>query len=706
MDTDVTVEVVHQSHHSIPFSRNPRFTGRSHVLDELEKKLFNTKDCSAMAIVGLGGMGKTQVALHFAYRIQELYPEHSIFWVVLVSDGTFEQSVVDIARRLGLREKNADKAANVKKMVCDYLNSRSAGKWLLIVDNADDRDIVYGSGQRPGIIKYLPKSENGRVLMTTRSREVATDFTQSDFILLNEMNVEDSEELLRSSLMKTAELPDGELVRDLVNDLAYLPLAITQAAAYLNRTGMPIQNYLDLLRRAEHYTVRLLGQEFKDSSRYHDAHNAITTTWLVSFEQISRSSTHAVNLLYFLSCIEPKAIPQSILPDPHSMETEEAIALLCGYLFLVRRRMRRESPTTFDMHSLVHIAVRLWRDQHNDTEQASFRTISHLANIFPDDNWSSRNIWRLYLPHAFRALGGSRAHDTRSRCDLLNKVGLCLSSDGRFEEAVTYHEEACRWATAPENKDVQLRYSCQSELALIYGAVGRYNLAVGILEPLVSLMREMRQRTDPERVAAEHKLATVYIVGGRIKEAIELLQPLFETRAEIRFNHQSRMELDLALAYLKVGEIQRSIEIAEYVIEHCRRGHEMENPLRLAAENLLAEAYVESGRVQEAIKLLESVVRVRQEIEGKEDHRRQTSEYHLAKAYLDDGQSRKAIDLLEPLVETQGRMLGQDDNLRLASQYALAKAYIDGGDAEKGVRLFETTTTAEKELELGSSMSD
>jgi len=119
-----------------------------------------------MAIAGLGGVGKTQVALEFAYAVKKTQLEYSVFWMPALSMESFEQACAQIARILGISQAAEDKE-DVKELVRRYLSSERAGQWLLIVDNADDMEIVTGSKQVRGIADYLPHSNEGLVLFTT-----------------------------------------------------------------------------------------------------------------------------------------------------------------------------------------------------------------------------------------------------------------------------------------------------------------------------------------------------------------------------------------------------------------------------------------------------------------------------------------------------------------------------------------------------------
>jgi hypothetical protein len=149
--------------------------------------LFVHKKCRKATIVGLGGFGKTQVALHLAYWTKKHRPKFSIFWVPALSKATFEQAFTTMARELPIQSGGEDD--DLKESVRRYLSSEAAGPWLLVVDNADDRDILFGPADMAGgISKYLPESDDGVTLFTTRSREVAVSVTGSDVIDLHKMD--------------------------------------------------------------------------------------------------------------------------------------------------------------------------------------------------------------------------------------------------------------------------------------------------------------------------------------------------------------------------------------------------------------------------------------------------------------------------------------------------------------------------------------
>ncbi|CEJ61808.1 Putative TPR repeat protein [Penicillium brasilianum] len=290
----------------LPLSRNYKFVGRSAELDTLKQKLLVDKDCQKVSISGLGGIGKTQVAMEFAYSIKKEYPEFSIFWVQSLSMETFERGCTEIARALGIRlgqENNEDVKVLVQQRLCES----SAGKWLLIVDNVDDLDLLGDTNHTKGLLTFLPESDDGLTIFTTRHGAVAQRLTGSDVIEIGKMTAQETVDLLEKRLIRKSPSYDHDTVMILLAELEYLPLAVTQAAAYINTNKSSISEYLRLLKKTEQDAVAVMSTGFGDNK-------PVAKTWTVTFNKIREYDTLAADLLAFISCIEWRAIPYSILP--------------------------------------------------------------------------------------------------------------------------------------------------------------------------------------------------------------------------------------------------------------------------------------------------------------------------------------------------------------------------------------------------------
>lgn len=156
---------------------------------------------------------------------------------------------------------------------------------------------------------YLPKSDKGCVVCTTRNRKVAVKMATTNVIEVPEMDAEMAMQLLRQVLIKTELLTDHVNAMGLLRQLTFLLLAIVQAAAYINENGIALSDYLSLLDEQEQDVVDLLGEHFEDDGRYQDIKNPVATAWLILFEQIQRFDPLAAEYLSFVSCVDSKGIP-------------------------------------------------------------------------------------------------------------------------------------------------------------------------------------------------------------------------------------------------------------------------------------------------------------------------------------------------------------------------------------------------------------
>jgi hypothetical protein len=144
------------------------------------------------------------VVLELAYLVRERYPDCSVLWLPATNAESLQQAYLETGRQLGLAGLEKEQA-DIKTLVQRHLSEESAGRWLLIFDNADDIDVwVKKDGNKdgsPALKDYLPRSSQGRIIFITRNREIAVKLTQLNVIELLEMDEETAELLLRKSLI-------------------------------------------------------------------------------------------------------------------------------------------------------------------------------------------------------------------------------------------------------------------------------------------------------------------------------------------------------------------------------------------------------------------------------------------------------------------------------------------------------------------------
>ncbi|KAM5528212.1 phosphorylase superfamily protein [Fusarium oxysporum f. sp. phaseoli] len=667
--------------HYLPYSRNRNFVGRGGVIAELQKLLFTHPGGQRAALVGLGGAGKTQIALqlaHLAKNDSQSHQRYSVIWMPALSMASFEQACTRMIKAFGIEHADNE---DPKETFKDFLSSEEAGKWFLITDNADDMKTLYGTAQElGGIADYIPDCEQGYILFTTRSREIAVAVAQTNILELREMDNKDARALLQSSLIQKEQMQDTVLVDKLLHELAYLPLAISQASAYMTINKISIKKYLWLLQNTNQDMVELLSVGFRDGTHYDAAQGAVVTTWIVSFKQIRALHEEAATLLSFAACLEPKAIPRTLLPRLGTEQSmTRAIGTLCGYSFL----SQREDGDMFDMHSLVHLATRRWNEDEGREEGIQQLALARIAEAFPTDDWENREVWRQHLPHALRLLTSLDSDGSEDACKLGYWVGRCLHVDGKARQAVGIlgHVVAVEETTLAE--DHPDRLASQHVLAMAYQANGQIKEAVKLLEHVVAVEETTLAEDHPSRLASQHELATAYRANGQIKEAVKLLEHVVAVEeTTLAEDHPSRLasQHELATAYRANGQIKEAVQLLEHVVAVRKTTLAEDHPSRLASQHELATAYRANGRIKEAVQLLEHVVAVRKTTLAEDHPSRLASQHELATAYQANGQIAEAVKLLEHVVARNREIMLPSHPSRLVSEQNLEYCYeiLDG----------------------------
>jgi tetratricopeptide (TPR) repeat protein len=673
--------------------------GRNSQLDQLEETLSAEQKPPKVAIFGLGGVGKTQIALELAYRTQERYPECSIFWVPATNSESLQQAYLEIGRQLripGLEQEQAD----VKKLVQRYLSGESAGRWLLIFDNADDIDMwINRDGAKdvsPGLIDCLPQSNQGFLVFTTRSRKVAVKLTQQNVIEVLGMDEDLARQLLRKSLINQDLVQNHQDTVNLLKQLTFLPLALVQAAAYINENGITLSDYLSLLDDQEQNVIDLLSTDFEVEGRYRDSKNPVVMTWLISFKQIRQRDPLAYDYLAFLSCVSPRDIPQSLLPPAQSRKKEiDAIGTLSAYSFV----SRRSATNSLDIHALVHLATRNWLRREESLAKWTAQAITRLGEVFPDNDHENRSVWRLYLPHAQYVLDSSFNVDgVEEKGVLLWKFGMCLYSDGRYNEAETpilRVMETRRKVLGLEHPDT---LTSLGNLALTYWNQGRWTEAEELGVQVMETTRRVLGPEHPFTLVSMANLASMYMSQGRWTEAEELqVQVIKKRRKVLAPEHPDALTslANLASTYWNRGRWTEAEELQVQVMETRRRVLGPEHPDTLNSMNNLTLTYKDQGRWTEAEKLGVRVMETTRRVLGPEHPDTLASMANLALTYRDQGRWTEAEELEVQVMETRRRVLGPEHPDTLASMNNLASTYRDQGrwtEAEElEVHVMETT---------------
>jgi len=650
-----------------------------------------------MAIVGLGGIGKTQLALELAYRTRAKYWNCSVFWISATDMDSLHQAYRDIAQQLRIPGWDEEKA-DVKKLVQAHLSQADTRPWLCVFDNADDLSMwIRSSGSEPGsgsLKEYLPKSKQGCIVFTTRDKKIAVKLASPNIVEVPEMDEDGAVELLQKSLVKP-DLQDDQYAKALVRELTYLPLAIVQAAAYINENSMALIGYLSLLSKQEEDVIELLSEEFEDDWRYQSGKHPVATTWLMSFIQIQRRDPLAADYLSFMACIDWKAIPQSLLPAGASRKKEsEAIGTLLAYSFIIQRG----TAMAFDLHRLVQLATRNWLRKEGKLIQQVQAAIDRLDEVFPDHRHQNRDQWRILLPHtAYTLQLGIIAHDNSRRLDLAWKYAMSLYSDGRYREAEGPFNEVSQTRQRVLGEEHPDTLTSMANLASTFWNQGRWKEAEELEVRVMETRKRVLGEGHPSTLTSMANLASTYRNQGRWKEAEELFVRVMEMSLRVLGEeHPSTLTSmgNLASTYRNQGRWKEAEELEVRVMETFKRVLGEEHPDTLTSMANLASTYRNQGRWKEAEELEVRVMETRKRVLGEEHPDTLTSMANLASTFWNQSRWKEAEELFVRVMETSLRALGEEHPSTLTSMGNLASTYRNQGRWKEAevldVRVMET----------------
>ncbi|KAK7920679.1 kinesin light chain [Apiospora marii] len=507
-----------KTHFLVPFSRNENFVGRENILGQLLERLPPTAQpnaCQRTVIEGLGGIGKTQVAIEAAYHVRQAHPDCSVLWVPAVDMTMFENAYREIGRALEVKGIEDDKA-DVKALVKAALDRDEVGPWLLIIDNADDA-LLLTHGQ---LMSHLPSSRAGSILVTTRNHQVTVRFEARQGVhKLIRLSDSESERLLHQGL-QPSQIGEPQSTAELLSYLAHLPLAIRQASAYMTRQmNVTVAKYLEYCTSSDQSMIMMLSKDFDDQDRYQTIRNPIATTWLISFEQIARDDPLAAACLRFIGYLEEKDIPVSLLPaGANEIEKNEAISTLRAYAFI----LDRGTPNRFDVHRLVRLAMRNWVKTHGEQSQQVTDIIWQLFEEFPWPTHENRDMWTWYLPHAQSVLGfrdEGREKDTLG--SLQHNVAECYNLLGKYAAAEEMHRRTLALKETVLGREHPSTLDSMNNLAESLRQQGKYTEAEEMHRQTLGLKESVLGREHPSTLGSMNNLALVLDRQGKYDEATQ-----------------------------------------------------------------------------------------------------------------------------------------------------------------------------------------
>ena len=613
-------------HFNVPYLRNHYFTGRKRTLEELYHALVTNHATELpVAICGLAGMGKTQLALEYAYQYGSHY--ETVFWVRADSRDLLLTDFVTIAGILNLPEKHEQNQEVVIHAVKQWLSQQK--NFLLIMDDVDDLDMIS---------TFLPRTENGHVLLTTRTQLVGTSAMKFD---LERMEKETG----ATFLLRRAKIiaPDASLDRAPAPDVASalnvaqamdgLPLALDQAGAYIDGGRCGVAEYFDLYQKRKAVLLRERGSP-------HGGHPAsVMTTFTLLLERLQQEHEVAAFLLNLCAFLHPDAIPRELIianlytPDPLSGRLvldpilgHQAIDALLRYS-LVRQLTDQR---TFSMHRLVQDFMK--ETMGTDAQELwATLAIGTVYQALIDSGQETMQGYERYLASAELCAGFIhqwRFHFSQA-VHLLVELGRYLRTRASYTQAEHYCRQALAVLEEMEAPKPIDRAMVFSNLGHVYQMQGKYELAEPYFERTIAILEEEPEwsKKDPQwnsdalLAVCLSNLARCYQDEWKLKKAEKTGRQALTLVEKARGPEHPEVAhclMTLATIYREQERYEQAEQLYRQALKIYENALEPQVVQVAHSLNNLATIYVALGKYEESEPLNRRALTILQQVRGPE----------------------------------------------------------------------------------------
>ncbi|KAJ5101156.1 hypothetical protein N7456_007208 [Penicillium angulare] len=599
---DITIGAEHQEtppkpSTNVPFPRDRAFINRDVILHDMFEK--GSASASKFALCGFGGVGKSQLAIEYCYQIRTECPGKWVFWIHASNSARFEQSFRDIADLVKLPGRN-DPKKDIYKLLHNWLRDDCEEDWIIILDNVDDdqflREVPTGQGEagvitrNTPLLEYFPPSNSGSVIMTTRDRAVASRFTdESNIISVDVMPERDAVSLLKKKLM--TQVNNADLV-ELAKCLGSLPLALDQAAAYINRRmRLPPYSVHQYLEEAtEGKRMQFLDADSGSQRRDWESRKSVGTTLQNSFDHIKDKIPKAADMLTLMSFFDREGIPKAVIQQWYNSEDdfnpyqiyeeessddgstkgstcdtfEDSLLTLMDYFFITAS----EDGKTFQMHKLVQLAISEWTKLLGQTEKWKEIFVHLIDTHFPGGGTTNWAKCGFLLPHLRSVAKQQLSNRTslKQQTIILHKAAFFMSEIGKFSQAEKIASIHFLQRLKLLGIDSLSTFSGLGDLATNIRGLVHLKDAEALYTEIINARNKILGRDDQRTLNIINNMAWSWKRQGRREDAIALLGQCVTLQREILgANHLDTLACSWTLVtwqteHLKIGSSEDQYE--------------------------------------------------------------------------------------------------------------------------------------------------
>ncbi|MFJ8692772.1 tetratricopeptide repeat protein [Streptomyces roseolilacinus] len=644
--------------------------GRRNALEQLDAAFATSGDVVIQAVHGLGGIGKSALAAHWAAH---RFTGNPRWWITADSRTAVDAGLAELGRALPQDRTDLSEELRIEWAV-QWLAAHE--DWLVVLDNVEHLD---------DIRFLLDRVTTGRFLITTRR---ATGWTGHAATLRLDVLGQDEAVALFTRILPASRAGAPQAVATLCAELGCLPLAVEQAASYCAETGTSPRDYLRMLTETP-------AEMFASTAEDGDPERTIARIWRITLDRLTDTPL-AGDILRILAWCAPRDIPRTLLDD---LAPAPVLARAIGRL-IAHSMITDGGDGTLFVHRLVQALARTpdADDPHRtpdliDKARRAASTALRAALPATSQDPATWPTWRALTPH-IDALHNhaSSAPDNGDTASVLNEAGLFHLHQGDTGRAITYYERALALNERDRGETDPDTLTVRNNLARAYEHQGDVARAIALLENTLRDRERVLGADDPATLSTRNNLAMAYQSAGDVDRALPLYERTLRDRLRtVGPDHQDTLiaRNNLAFAYQAAGDPARALplhlEIARDAVRILGRNHLH----TLIMRNNVADAYAAMGDAVHAISHYREVLRDREAQLGADHPHTLATCGGLAHVHASAGDLRRAIALFERTLTGRERVLGADSRLTLATRRDLAHAYAAAGDLKRAVPLLE-----------------
>ncbi|KAI9692806.1 MAG: hypothetical protein M1820_009354 [Bogoriella megaspora] len=685
----------------MPFSKDKLFVGRKDIIANITEHRAASQTHTRTALYGLGGIGKSQIAIEYAHKIRRAEPDTSVVWIHASNAARFQQGYRDIADKILLPGREVP-GADIMQLVYSWLSESSNGQWLMILDNVDDdgvffaenEDTVSSAEHEKSLESFLPHTPNVRILITSRNRTAAINLVggHGDVVPVEPMAEVDALALLQTRVpLDESNISDAKA---LIHALEGIPLAITHAAAYI-KTRAPmttVSSYLKLFHESEANQVHLLSnKEWKDIRRDHDSRHAVMRTWQISFRQIRERQPLAANLLALMCMFDKQGIPKRLVQAGTSeLDFTDALAPLLSFS-LVRAEVGEQA---FEMHRLVQLSTRMWLEAENELGKWVKKSTQVLSAAFPSGDYETWTECEVILPHAKEVM----SHATRDEKDSLEQARIGYTAGwyqiyrGECKAAETCLRMSAEVRERVLGQEHPLTLLNVGDIGVALERQGKYGEAEVIQRQVLEKREKVLGLEHPDTLCSVAYLGSALCRQGKYGEAEVIQRQVLEKREKVLgLEHVDTLfsASELGVALERQGKYEEAEAIRRQILAKREKVLGLEHPNTLCSVAYLGSALCRQNRYKEAEVMHRRAAEGMEKVYGWEHPNTLSNINSLAEALSRQGRWEEAEIMYQRSQEALEKVLGPEHPYTVTGVHNLASLFHQQHEYRTALKLFQ-----------------